>query len=175
MTEYFLKGERVALRPYREEDFEFIHQWVNDEKTTFYMFTGQCPTSLSTSRSIYKEQFESSLNVVFIVENIQTQTPIGMAGLYDINPTARKTEFRILLGKDRGRGLGTEATKLVTNYGFERLNMNRIFLGVTEENAGAVKAYKNAGYKVEGILKEDLYRNGKYYNSIRMAILAEER
>jgi len=171
MTEYFLKGEKIGLRPYKDEDFKEINRWVNDEKTTFYMFTGQRPTSLSASTSIYREQFENSSNVVFIVEDLQTQLPIGMAGLYDINPTARKAEFRILLGEGRGKGLGTETTKLVTDYGFDRLNMNRIFLGVTEENAGAVRAYKKAGYKVEGILKDDLYRNGRYYNSIRMAVL----
>jgi RimJ/RimL family protein N-acetyltransferase len=70
--------------------------------------------------------------------------------------------------------LGTEVTEILTYYGFDRLNLNRIYLGFTAENKGAGKAYEKAGYRQEGILKEDIYRNSRYYDSVRMAILRKD-
>jgi len=168
---YFLKGERVALRTIKEEDFFFIHQWVTDQQTTHYMFTGQLPLTAEESKKVYNKEFNSKSNVVFIIEDMQTHHPIGMSGLYDLHFSARKAEFRILLGESdsRGKGIGTEVTNLVIKYGFERLNLHRIFLGVTHENKAAVKTYKKCGFKEEGTLQDDIYRNGRYYDTIRMA------
>ena len=70
-----------------------------------------------------------------------------------------------------GKGYGTEITELLTFYGFDRLNLHRIWLGVTADNKGAVRCYERAGYVHEGVFKDDLYRNSRFYDSIRMAIL----
>lgn len=172
----FLKGKLVALRPVEEGDIPIITKWLNDEEVTYYMFYGQLPMSTSQVAKMINEQVESPNNVVLIIEDRKTNKPIGFGGLYDIHPRARKAEFRILIGeKDYwGKGYGTEATELLTFYGFDRLHLNRIWLGVTDENKAAVSVYKNVGYKVEGVLRQDIYRNSRYYNSIRMSILREE-
>ena len=73
-----------------------------------------------------------------------------------------------------GGGYGTEITELITYYGFDRLNLNRIYLGYTADNKAAGKVYQKAGYVFEGTLKKDIYRNSKYYDSIRMAILRKD-
>lgn len=172
----FLEGKLVALRPIEEEDIPIIAKWLNDEEVTYYMFYGQFPMSKSQVAEMIKKQVESPSNVVLIIEDKKTGRPIGFGGLYDIHPTARKAEFRILIGeKDYwNKGYGTETIELLTFYGFDRLNLNRIWLGVTEENKRALRAYEKAGYKVEGVLRQDIYRNSRYYNSVRMSILREE-
>ena len=166
-------GEKAVLRVFEEGDLSFIYQWTNNQKTTHYMFTGQIPLSYEKVKKIYSKEFNSASNVVFIIENTETNEPIGMVGLYDLHFTARKGEFRILIGdcSSRSKGIGTEVTKMIVKYGFERLNLHRIFLGVTDENKAAIKVYKNVGFEEEGVLKDDIYRNGRYYNSVRMAII----
>lgn len=166
----------VALRPVEEEDIPIIAKWLNDEEVTYYMFYGQLPTSVSQVTKMIKEQTESPNNAVLIIEDKKTNRPIGFGGLYDIHLTARKAELRILIGeKDYwGKGYGTETVELLTFYGFDRLHLNRIWLGVTDENKAAIRVYEKVGYKVEGILRQDIYRNSRYYNSIRMSILREE-
>ncbi len=171
MKTYFIEGQKVGLRPYQSEDFEHIHRWVNDDATTHYMFTGQTPQSLETTTLHYQAEFEEISNVVCIVEEKESGNVMGMAGLYAMNPTARKAEFRILLGDHRGKGLGTEITKLLVQYAFERLNLHRVYLGVTSANKGAIRAYEKAGFVSEGRLRDDIYRNGEYYDTLRYGII----
>lgn len=177
---YFLKGEEVFLRPFEVEELpelaRLITKWVNDEIVTYYMFTGQKPQNSEQVATDLKKQLEEKTNILFLIADLKTQKPIGYAGLYNIHLTARKAEFRILIGEKDfwGRGYGTEVTELVTYYGFDRLNLNRIYLGYTAQNKGAGRAYEKAGYSYEGTLKEDIYRNSQYYDAIRMAILRKD-
>ena len=176
----FLKAEKIFLRPVEIEELpkiaSLVEKWVNNEVVTHYMFTGQKPQNIQQIISDLKRQIKSEKNVIFLIINIKTQKPIGYAGLYDINLTARKAEFRILIGEKSfwGKGYGTEVTELLTYYGFDRLNLNRIYLGYTAANKGAGRAYEKAGYQYEGTLKEDIYRNSQYYDSIKMAILRKD-
>lgn len=171
-----MRGELVALRNVEETDAPLVLRWMNDEEVTHYMFTGQRPLTLTQVTEELRRQTESASNTVFIVEDLKTRRPVGLGGLYDIHATARKAEFRVLLGEREcwNKGYGTEVTELLTFYGFDRLNLHRIWLGVTAENRGGVRAYQKAGYREEGRLREDLYRNSRYYDSIRMSILRSE-
>lgn len=173
---FFLRGERVFFRPIQTEDVLLIYQWFNDPITTYFMFTGQKPETLDQIKKLVEDRVQSEHNTIFIVVNKNTNEAIGLVGLYEINYTARKAEMRIIIGNEnfRGRGYGTEITELITYYGFDRLNLNRIYLGVTDENIGGINAYKRAGYVYEGTLKQDVYRNSQYYDGIRMAILRED-
>jgi RimJ/RimL family protein N-acetyltransferase len=88
----------------------------------------------------------------------------------------RTAEFRIFLGNKAywTRGIGTECTKLMVVYGFEKLNLNRIWLGVNADNIGGVRAYEKAGFIKEGILRQEQYRNFRYYDVVRMSVLRSE-
>ena len=180
MTNYFLKGEKIVLRPIEMAELpklsRLINKWANDEIVTYYMFTGQKTQNSRQIAADLKEQLESKCNVIFLAVDFRTKKPIGYTGLYDIHPTARKAEFRILIGEKDfwGKGYGSEITELVTYYGFDRLNLHRIYLGYTAANKAAGRTYQKAGYIYEGTLKEDIYRNSQYYDGIRMAILRED-
>ena len=173
---YFLQGKISALQPlqidFMGEVSKQVAQWVNDEAVTYYMFTGQKPMNQDQVATWFKKDLESG-NLIFLIYDKKTKKPIGYAGLYDFNWIARKAEFRILIGEKAfwGKGYGTEVTELLTFYGFDRLNLNRIYLGYTSANKGALKAYEKSGFTHEGILKEDIYRNSAYYDTVRMAIL----
>ncbi|MBU0981407.1 GNAT family N-acetyltransferase [Patescibacteria group bacterium] len=171
----FLQSDRIILRPLEEDDFTLIAAWSNNNEVTHFMFTGQKPLTEEQIKQTLISQLAGN-NTIFMAVDKETKKPFGYAGLYEINPTARKAEFRILIGdKDFwGRGHGTEITEMLTYYGFDRLNLHRIFLGYTEANEGARRAYEKAGYVQEGVLKDDIYRNSTYYNTVRMALLRDE-
>lgn len=176
ITRPFLKGEKVFVRPLAASDFPLIAGWLNDPKVTHFMFYGQLPTTLAQVEKMMMDQVASHSNVVFAVCDIATERPIGFAGLYDLHLTAQKAEFRVLIGEADfwGKGYGTEVTELLTFYGFDRLNLHKVSLGFTHENKGAARAYEKAGYVHEGILRDDIYRNGRFYDSVKMSLLREE-
>lgn len=172
----FLRGPRVLIRSVQPADVSLIASWLNDGAVTKFMFYGQTPTTLEQVEKMIGDQIASPKNVVFTVCDRETKRPIGFAGLYDMHLTARKADFRILIGEKDfwGKGYGTEITQMLTFYGFDRMNMHRMALGVTSDNVGAVKAYEKAGYVREGQLRDDIYRNSRYYDSIKMSLLRDE-
>lgn len=176
MESSFLQSERLKLRPLNlNTDPAIIHSWVNDNEVTRFMFTGTKPTTLEQLQAQLQADLDSGKNVIFMAEDKASSKAIAIVGLYEIHPTARKAEFRILIGEKEfwGQGLGTELTEMLTYYGFNRLNLHRVYLGYTSGNPAAGRAYEKAGYQNEGTLKEDIYRNGEYYDSIRMGMLRD--
>jgi len=173
---YFLKGKKIGLRAIEREDIFSIAKWLNDEIVTYFMFYGQRPTNQDQINEEMQKQINSQDNVIFLIISLKTKKPIGFTGLYGIHLTSRKAEFRILIGEKSfwNKGYGTEVTELVTYYGFDRLNLNKIWLGYEKENKAAGKCYEKAGYSTEGISREDIYRNSRYYDGVRMAILRKD-
>lgn len=175
-SRYFLKNEKVSFRAIEKDDIFLIANWLNDGEITYFMVYGQKPASREQIMAWMAEQQSNRENVVFMINELKTGKSIGLAGLHNIEGTARKAEFRILIGeKDfQGKGYGTSAVKLITFYGFDRLNLNRIYSGFVSENKAAEGAYKNAGYIYEGTFRDDVYRNGRYCNVIKISILAKD-
>lgn len=98
---------------------------------------------------------------------------IGHVGLYDIDSIAGKTEFGILLGdnESRGKGYGTKCTMTMVNYAFESLKLHKVTAEVLEENKASEAMFKKCGFSVDGILRDHVFKNDKYYNVLAMSIL----
>lgn len=64
--------------------------------------------------------------------------------------------------------------QLLVKYGFETLNMHRIWLRVFEENKGAIHSYEKVGFVHEGMMRDLDYKNGKYHNILIMSVLRQE-
>lgn len=172
---YFLIGKKVGLRGFHKEDLTLLSKWLCDQAVTQYLEMGAKPYTENDLDAVYKEATASNA-VVFTVCDLKSGKPIGTAGFYLINWQGRRTQYRILLGDADylGKGYGTEVNKLLVEYGFSRLNMHTIYLGVNAENQGAYKSYLNAGFKEEGRQRDFVYNNGRYYDSICMSILSTE-
>jgi RimJ/RimL family protein N-acetyltransferase len=96
--------------------------------------------------------------------------------LHRIQSRDRQAGFGILIGEkaEWSRGYGTEATRLIVRYAFDVLNLNRVWLHVLEDNQRGQRAYENVGFKVEGVLRQAGFREGRYMDMITMGILRGE-
>ncbi len=173
----YLEGDRVYLRSLIESDYgETMVKWVNDKEVTRYLARGSRPGSLIELQAEFKSYSFNPADVVMAICDAKTNEYIGVVGLYTINPMARHAEFRILIGSKShwGKGYGAEATELIVGYGFRILNLEKIWLGVNSENQKAHKSYADRGFITEGTLRNELYRNGKYFDIVRMSLLRKE-
>ena len=95
--------------------------------------------------------------------------------LNEWDPHNHSCNFRTLLGPDgRGRGLGTEATRMIVGYGFGHLGLHRISLEVYAFNPRARHVYEKVGFRAEGELREALRYRDKWIGATVMSILATE-
>lgn len=72
------------------------------------------------------------------------------------------------------KGYGTEAIRLLLDYGFNYMNLHSIKLHLMSFNERALKCYKKCGFKETGRIRENRFINGKYYDTIAMDILESE-
>lgn len=172
---YFKKlmGERIYLSPRNSEDAEKYTEWMNDFHTTDY--TGRSHQIMTIEAE--KKYLEEKINeeAVFAIVDSNEDKLIGTVGLHQVNHLKRTATLGIFIGDKEygGKGYGTEAIRLILDYGFNYLNLNNIKLDLMEFNERALACYKKCGFKEYGRRKCE-FINGKYYDSISMDILAEE-
>ncbi|ANU11715.1 ribosomal-protein-alanine N-acetyltransferase-like protein [Planococcus antarcticus DSM 14505] len=73
-----------------------------------------------------------------------------------------------------GKGVATEAVKLMTVFGFEQLRLHRIEAYVSPENEGSIRVLEKTGFSREGLLKEFLYINGEWKDHFYYAMIEDE-
>ena len=173
---YFKKlvGERIYLSPRSTEDAETFTEWMNDFETTDYLGRSGCLISLEGEKKYLEEN--NNKEASFVIVTLEKNQMIGTVSLEDINSINRTATLGIFIGEKsfRSNGYGTEAIRLLLDYGFNYMNLNNIKLDVMEFNERAIKCYKKCGFKEYGRRRKASFINGKYYDVIGMDILAEE-
>lgn len=171
----FMKGQLCELRVLEPKPEE-VRAWtdgVMSGMTTKYLATGSVPMRYIDVAKKWEEEREAG-DVLFAI--YADGKFVGTCGLHSHREIYRSWELRILIFDPVaiGKGIGTEAVRMLTDYAFNRLNAHRVWLGVNEENTGAYECYRKAGFQTEGILRDDLFCYGHYVNAIRMGILETE-
>ncbi len=101
---------------------------------------------------------------------------LGHVALYRIDRTVASAEFGILVGDKAvwGKGLGTAFTQFMIEYGFDELDLRRIYLHVLETNTRARRLYEHLGFVAEGRLRQHQSRDGRFVDVLVMGLLRDE-
>lgn len=173
----FLSGSRVWLRPLERTDINARYaSWLNDGDVTRFLEVGTFPTSLIELEQFYAGVAARRDQVLLAIVDRETGLHVGNVKLGPINWVHRRATLGILVG-DRavwGRGAGTDATRLMVEYAFGRLDLRRVDLGVYADHAAAIRLYERVGFRVEGRFREDVYHGGAYRDRLWMGLLRSE-
>ena len=169
-----LIGERIYLSPRNNEEIEKFTQWLNDFQTTDYLGRSSYIITLESEKQYFEETIDKNYN--FFIVTLDDDKLIGTVGLEKFDAINRTATLGIFIGDKeyRSQGYGTEAIKLILDYGFNYLNLNNIKLDLMSFNERALKCYQKCGFKEYGRRRKCKFINGKYYDCIEMDILAEE-
>ncbi|MBP1317199.1 spermidine N1-acetyltransferase [Herbaspirillum huttiense F1] len=162
----------VRLRPLEREDLRFVHHLNNNATVMRYWFEEPYETFAELS-ALFEAHIHEQNERRFIVDADGDSS--GLVELVEINTVHRSAEFQIIIAPaSQGRGLAVQATRLALDYGFSVLNLHKIYLIVDRENEKAVHVYAKAGFRQEGVLKEEFFMNGQYRDVIRMGIFQRD-
>jgi diamine N-acetyltransferase len=171
-----ITGGKVLLGPLRRDLTPLVQQWFNDFEAAAMNGSPLTPVTQEAEEARYKQVSRSEDVVAFTVYQRATLRPIGVCGLQKINHAHRTAEFLIYIGaKDCwGQGYGTETTRLTLDYGFTALGLHSIWLTVFSFNKRGIRAYKRAGFREAGRLREAHRLGGQAYDVLYMDCLATE-
>jgi diamine N-acetyltransferase len=177
-VEYLIEGERAALGPMRRDLAATYATWLNRlEVKAGILNLGLADQQteeawLEENAKANAERDPASAN--FTIYDRSDGAAVGTCALMDISHRHARATFGILLGERRGRGLGTDATRLALDWGFNVLSLRNVLLEVHPWNAGAIRAYEKAGFKLIGRRRDALVALGRRWDEIYMDAVASE-
>ena len=172
-----LEGELVRLRAYRREDIDKVLRYINDPEVKKYLIPGiPFPLRKEDEEKWYQNlDAFSTKSYSFAIETLSDEEYIGGCGINNIDWKNSVAMVGIFLGRPHwNKGYGTDAMKVLVRFIFDEMNINKIKLGVYGFNKRAIRVYEKVGFKVEGVLREELYREGKYHDVYIMGLLRRE-
>ena len=175
MNMAFLRGERLYLRPLDAGDIDRCLRWINDPEILPFLGRRR-PTGREQEAQWLADQYKSDDHFSLAIVLNDGDRHIGNCGFNEIEHADRKGVFGILIGEKDAwdQGYGTEATRLILDYGFRTLGLHRIGLEVYGNNPRAQAAYARAGFSLEGTQRESYYYDGRYLDTHVMGILESE-
>jgi RimJ/RimL family protein N-acetyltransferase len=172
-----LLGEQVRLRPLEEGDLVHLEGWWNDPEWQVL----QQPVVRPRPDGPAREQFrrwsanDSSGSAGFSVETRASGELVGHITLWGASLPARSAVLAVIIGPAHvGRGLGTDAVRVMCRYGFRSMGLHRIGLEVASFNPRGRRAYEKAGFQVEGVRRESVYVDGGFRDEVLMGLLRRD-
>jgi RimJ/RimL family protein N-acetyltransferase len=142
-------------------------------RETLFFYT---PFTLSQAEMEIEDWNNRADTILLTVCEKESGNAVGQTAFVRIDPFSRAAVFYLALYDSSvwNKGYGSQVTRLMIQYAFHTLNLNRIQLHVAVENTYAVKAYQNAGFIIEGTLRQAMFHNGKFADFYVMGILKED-
>lgn len=160
-----LRHGLITLLPLQEKDIESIYQACQDPLIPRFT-TVPSPYTLTHARFFVQEQeparFASKSELVFaITEGYATDEKFcGVMSFHSVNLGNHVAELGYwIAAPSRGKGIGTTAAKMITDYGFLTMGFRRIEALVDVDNEASKALLRSAGYELEGIMRQKVTRD----------------
>ena len=178
LTTTFQIDNHITLRTFVESDVEMVFNTAlrNCDHLSEFMHWMTADYSLSSAeefitRSIAAVASKSSLGFGMF----RDERFIGSIGFTYFDWQARKTEIGYWIDKrEEGNGIVTKSCKRLVRYAFEDLNMNRIEIRCSTENARSAAIPERLGFRKEGVLRQAELRNGRLLDFSVYGLLAAD-
>jgi RimJ/RimL family protein N-acetyltransferase len=168
-----LTGKQIVLRAIEEADLPTLARWRSDSASYPYFFEFH-PISQATQADWFAAQRTRRDEMNFAV-TARTGELVGTISLMRIDGRNRRAELgRVFVGEERLRRkrVGREMTFLVLEYAFEHLNLYKVACEVLATNAPACELYRRFGFREEGVLREHVFKGGRFVDVRVLALFA---
>lgn len=165
-------GQLTILRTLQPDDKKVIFEWMSSPELRHDIGT-IFPVSEYEHDIWFENHVKNTTERTYAILEKETGEFIGIIGTKNTNMYSRCTEGYIYIGNSimRGKGLGSDALKTFVKFYFDQLNFHKFCLRVSSFNINAIKSYKKIGFIEEGILKDQVFRDGRYHDTICLGFI----
>lgn len=173
--------ENLFLRELRMDDLDGFYSWQSDpEITKYYAFT-RLPQTIEKARGTLETIVEGtnrdSVHLAVVKEAFSPDEEfIGVASLKNISFLDRHAEFATVIGSTRnmGKGYGKAASLRMIHYGFDTLNLRKIYMSALAGNEKTIHLYESIGFRREGVFRQHVFRDGVYEDLVWYSLFRDE-
>jgi len=172
-----LISEHIRLRELQDDDLPILTQWWNSPEFMALQGSLVLPHPGTEAAELFKGRSlnRGTTDGVGLCITLPDDTLIGHTALYNYNAPARSAELMIMIGGSNvGQGYGAMATKMIIDFGFREMGLNRIGLSVWAYNERALRTFNRAGFREEGRERQAGFHDGQFHDRIIMGLLASE-
>jgi RimJ/RimL family protein N-acetyltransferase len=174
-----IKGKLTGLRAVEAKDLEQLKHWRN---LSSFRRNFREVRELSTENQLsWFNALHGNIqrDYMFSIVDLQNETLIGAGGLLYINWIIRSADFSFYIGKDESyideKGYAEDAARLLIDYGFNNLNLHKIWMELYEFDEKKITFFKNKfHFKTDGILRDNCFEDGRYWNSLIISLIEDE-
>ena len=172
-----IEGEYVGLRAIEFDDLHKFLDWRNIPELR-KNFREYKELSFSNQENWFNNVvLNSQKNIMFAIVNLENNELIGACGLNYIDWVNRNADLSIYIGIDGvyiDDKFAPDATKLLLDYGFNELNLHRIYVEIYDIDLKKQKLLESLNFNFDGLLRETHWTEGKWCNSLFYSILKDE-
>lgn len=170
-------GEKVVLRAIEKKDNDGLLKLINDPQVEKMLGGNSFPVS-EFSQNKWYESANSSQNVLrcVIADKTDEDKFIGTVILSDIDYRngSAQIHIKILPGKFRGCGYGSDSVKTLVKYAFEEMRLNCVYADILVYNEPSKNMFLKCGFKLDGVLRGRVYKSGRFIDVNSYSILKDE-
>lgn len=172
-----LCGNKIRLRPLKEEDLPDLSSWWNDPEWMVLQGPRIAPAPATSAIEMFRlwSANKDATSFGFSIEEMHTNTLLGHITLWGIDPIVRSGTLGIIIGGPYvDQGYGTDAIRVLLRFAFAELGLNKVELSVWEYNSRAIHTYENLGFVTEGKRRAAAFHAGQWWAQIQMGLLSSE-
>ncbi|MBU1097376.1 MAG: hypothetical protein CVV23_14840 [Ignavibacteriae bacterium HGW-Ignavibacteriae-2] len=165
-----INSAKFGIREYdKKTDFNLLKKWLEDDYGKYFLYSTMTSTEISVEKLIHDPK--NFIGVIILPDGEE----IGLMAYLNWDKSQKKAELRKIIGNPslRGKGYGKEATRLWISYGKNTLKLRKIYLYTLETNLRNIKLNEELGFKVEGILRNEILIDKVSHDVLRMGLVFE--
>lgn len=172
-----LEGTELSLAEVVEDDVERIRIWRNQQ---IRVLRQKAPITREDQRAYWARVRDREDLELFSLLTRTDGQHVGYCGLTNIVPRARRAEVSFLLetsieeGSDRYREYFADALRMLVRWAFAQRQLHRLFTETYAFRSRHMDVLEGVGFRREGVLRDHVYEDGQYHDSIIHGLLAEE-
>ena len=173
----FLEGDKIYVRGFERSDLSGDYRnWINDVEVTHYLKVGTYPQTDDDLVAYFEKEIDSSNSVLFAIIEKESGKHIGNSHIYDIDWVHRSAFRAVVIGDKScwGKGYAFNCMQMMNLYAFEFLNLNKLISSTCSSNLAIQILNEKLGCTREGVGRQEVFRDGQYYDRIYWGILKSE-
>ena len=173
LVDWTWREVEIAIRRFERSDIPKKVEWINNPENNQFLHY-DIPICVEKTEKWFDNHQGEDTRYDAVIE--ADGVPVGTIGLLSIDRKNNKAEYYIAMGETayKGKGVAKEASRLILEYGFKKLWLNRIYLFTEVDNTAAQRLFEKVGFVKEGIIRKDIISHGKYVDRIAYGFLRED-